>query len=552
MKEGQELGRDRPPPVRLADRHLTIFRRVGRIARVTAGTVIYSAGDRTSDFIIVLAGSVDVIHARGSRKERVMNTYRANEFAGEVGLLSGRRISLTAVARTDTTLLRVPLAKLREVVGNDPELSQMILDAFTARRSYLMRHEAGLTIIGSRLDPATRELAEFLSLNRIPMAWIEWERDDEATAALAATGAEPSDLPVAIIPGLAPLAKATPETLRTALGLSGAANDGPSGCDLAVVGAGPAGLAAAVYGASEGLNTALIEATALGGQASTSSRIENYLGFPAGISGDDLTTRASTQIRKFGVRVRYARAVGLSSDAVSHMIALDNGEVVQSRAVIIATGAQYGRLTIPRVEAFEQGGVHYAADALEAQRYLGAVVAVVGGGNAAGQAALHLARTSERVFLIVRRPDLTATMSQYLIDEISREGRIELLPQTEVVELHGDQTLDGVTVLSQDGENRRLAARALFVFIGADPRLGWLRDSLALDKSGFVLTGADLGAIDFDPLPLETSRPGVFAAGDARSGSVKRVASAVGEGSMAVRFVHQHLARQGTERRLSR
>ena len=306
-----------------------------------------------------------------------------------------------------------------------------------------------------------------------------------------------------------------------------------------------------MYGASEGLSALTVESVAVGGQAGTSTRIENYLGFPAGLSGADLTARAALQAAKFGAQISVpVQAVGLQPGAGVHLVHLSDGTQVGARAVVIATGARYRRLDLDGLAALEGTGVYYAATPEEASRHAGDAVAVVGGGNSARQAAVFLAARTRRVYLLVRRDDMAATMSGYLSDQLTRHPNIEILARTEVAALHGEGELRGLTVADRrDGTRRELDARALFVFIGADPPTGWLQDVLALDRSGFVLTGSDAPATD-EPaagrLPLETTVPGVFAAGDVRSGSIKRVASAVGEGSMAVRLVHDHLARQLT------
>ena len=318
---------------------------------------------------------------------------------------------------------------------------------------------------------------------------------------------------------------------------------------MLIVGGGPGGLAAAVYGASEGLTTILVEGTALGGQAGTSSRIENYLGFPAGLSGAELSARAVVQAKKFGAHIRLLRAaVALTAAGDRHVVTLDDGQTVTARAVVIATGAKYRRLPLDRLRDYEGVGVYYAATAIEARTCLQREVAIVGGGNSAGQAALYLARSCARVYLIVRRPELQATMSRYLVERIERDPAIELLPSSQVRRLLGDDSLDGVEVTRDDGRSARLAVRALFLFIGASPCTDWLGDQIALDDRGFVLTGADVPrrwpgqAI---PLSLETSRRGVFCVGDARSGSIKRAATAIGEGSMVVRLIFDRLQATG-------
>jgi thioredoxin reductase (NADPH) len=406
---------------------------------------------------------------------------------------------------------------------------------------------AGPRLIGSRFSQDTRRLRVFLTRNRFPHGFIDLEEDSGADALVRELGVEPSETPI-VLHGGQLLRNPSNEVVARALGLQRPSR-AASACDLLVVGAGPAGLAAAVYGASEGLDTAMIDKVAAGGQASTSTRIENYLGFPGGISGMELAERATLQAGKFGARLRVpARAAGFCRHEDHYRVRLAAGESIEARTVVIASGARYRRLDIPRIDELTGLGVYYAATPMEAQMCSGSHVAIVGGGNSAGQAAVFLARNVRQVTLIIRRPDLAQTMSRYLIDQIGRVANIELLPQTEVVELIGERSVEALTVRNREtGEVSRLDATALFVFIGADPNTEWLDSEVKLDDRGFVLTGRDLdGQVDGNapPLFLETSAPGVFAVGDVRSGSIKRVASAVGEGSMAVRLVHQHLAEQ--------
>jgi thioredoxin reductase (NADPH) len=482
-------------------------------------------------------------------ENRIISVHGRHRFLGELNLLSGQRVYLTAVVRDPGAVIQVPAARLRELVARDRELSDLIMAAFFARRSILIGLGTGLKVIGSRFSADSRRLREFLARNRVPHQWVELETDAEAEALLQGLGVKPDETPVAVAGPAQVLRNPSNAELAGTIGL-GASGPQPALCDLIVVGAGPAGLAAAVYGASEGLDTLAVDAVALGGQASTSSRIENYLGFPAGISGSELAERAAFQARKFGARmVVPGRAVGLEPQNGHHVVRLEGGDQVAGRTVIIATGAQYRKLGVPELERYEGLGVYYAATQAEAQLCIGDPVLIVGGGNSAGQAAVFLGEKAASCRLLIRGDDLSKSMSRYLVDQLEREGRVDVLAATEIVALHGEDSLEAVTVRDRaTGERRELPCKALFVFIGAEPHTDWLRGSVAMDDKCFVLTGRDVrdeALAEFDgerPMFLETSRPGVFAVGDVHSGSIKRVASAVGEGSMAVRLVHQRLA----------
>jgi thioredoxin reductase (NADPH) len=377
---------------------------------------------------------------------------------------------------------------------------------------------------------------------------VDLEEDEEAERSLRALGVEPADTPV-VAGGQGVLRDPSNAEVAEMLGL-GARGAPPPLCDLVVVGGGPAGLSAALYGASEGLDTQAIDAVAFGGQASTSARIENYLGFPTGISGGELTARASLQAKRFGARLTVpAEATALSRENGHFSIELNTGEVVNGRTLIVATGARYRRLPVPRLEEFDGVGVYYAATQSEAQTCVGDPVLVVGGGNSAGQAAMFMSQHAATCRLMIRGEDLGKSMSRYLVDEIGNNDRVEVVTHHEVVELKGDQELEGVVVRdTRSGQHSELPVKALFVFIGASPHTEWLRGHVALDEHGFVLTGTDVsddqlsGFNGHRPYFLETSQAGIFAVGDVHSGSIKRVASAVGEGSMAVRLVHQRLA----------
>jgi thioredoxin reductase (NADPH) len=442
--------------------------------------------------------------------------------------------------------------QVRVIIAEEPDLSELILRAFLLRHSILMRLGSGLILIGSRFDANTRRLLEVLARNRLSSRWLDLESSDEAETLLRQLHVAADALPIVLAPGGLLLRNPSSHDLLTALGLTPAPTADPTGvCDLLVVGAGPGGLAAAVYGASEGMDTTLAEDTALGGQAGTSSRIENYLGFPAGLSGEELATRAALQAQKFGVRIKLAAAaVSLASDHDLHTVAFEDGEAVTARSVIIATGARYNRLPLDRLSDFEGVGVYYAATQMEAQACGLGPAAIVGGGNSAGQAALFLSRTCNDVYLIIRGDSLGKSMSRYLTVQIERSPRIHVLPRTQVTALLGSGRLTAIELRDDASQQTSvLAAGHLFVFIGATPGTQWLAGQIATDDHGFLLTGTNIPAGRLNgstPLFLETSRPGIFAVGDVRSGSVKRVATAVGEGAMAVRLVYERLQATGT------
>jgi thioredoxin reductase (NADPH) len=522
-----------------------VLRRQGSEREVEAGDVLFQEGDDTYDFYAVVEGLVAIVEGYGRPDEREIVTHGPGRFIGELNLLTGEPVYLTAVAREAGRVIAVPRESLLRIIAEDPTLSELIMRAFLLRRSLLRNRGVGPRVVGSRHSRQTRQLIEFLARNRLPYVWIDVEEDEGAEALLQQAGVTPAETPVVIV-GTTVLRNPTVGDLAAAVGHV-AAPDGADHYDLLVVGTGPAGLAASVYGASEGLSTLALETLAVGGQAGTSTRIENYLGFPAGLSGDELAARAFAQAQKFGARLTSpCEAVELRTEGPLHVVRLADGDEVAAHSVIIATGAHYRRLAVPRLEELEGIGVYYAATQAEAQMCAGSVVAIVGGGNSAGQAAVFLAEHVVQVELLVRRGGLAETMSRYLVDQIERTSNIVLRPRAEVRELLGEGRLEGI-VVEHDGQRETLPARALFVFIGADPYTAWLEGAVELDEHGFIRTGRDVERDDAEPYyMLETSRPGVFAAGDARSGSIKRVASAVGEGSMAVRLVHDHLARVGS------
>jgi thioredoxin reductase (NADPH) len=530
---------------RLSELQIAELAEYGERVGVTPGDLLFREGDEHYDFQVVLDGKVAVIDAYGSPDERLIAVHGPGRFLGELGLLSGQAAFFSAVALEDGEVLRVPLEGLRDLAVRDAALGDLVLRAYLQRRWLLIGLAAGLRIVGSRFDADTRRLREFAARNRVPHRWIDLEEDADAEKLLRALGVAPEETPVVIWRGTGVLRNPSNADLARLIGLKH--DSAPRAtADLIVVGAGPSGLAAAVYGSSEGLRTTCVDGVATGGQAATSSRIENYLGFPAGISGAELADRGIIQAEKFGARVEVpCEAIRLERDGGEHVVHLDDGASVHAHTVVIATGARYRKLPLARLEELEGAGVYYAATPMEVQLCAGDPVVVVGGGNSAGQATVFLSQYTEVVRLMIRGDDLGRDMSRYLVDRIEQIPNVEVWRNTEVRELLGEKGLEGVVVEdNRTGARREVEARALFVFIGAEPHTGWLGDEIALDPKGFVLTGRDAApaAEAGAPLPLETSRPGIFAVGDVRSGSIKRVASAVGEGSMAVRLVHEHLA----------
>ncbi len=521
------------------------LRAVGRVRAIEPGEVLFREGDAGYDFFVVESGAIAIVEGYG-RENRVIAVHGRHRFLGELNLVTGSPAYLTAVVRDAGEVIEVPAKRLGALLSQDEELSNLILRAFMSRRSILIDIGAGVKVIGSRYSEDTRRVRTFLARNRMPYHYMDLEEDAEADALLRGLGVGPCETPV-VIGGEDVLRNPSNAAIASMLGF-GSRGAPPPMCDLVIVGAGPAGLAAAVYGASEGLDTQVIDKVAFGGQASTSARIENYLGFPTGISGSELAERAILQAGRFGARmVVPAMAVGLHAENGHYTIELGDGSEVNGRAVIVATGAQYRKLPLPDLGRYEGLGVYYAATQAEAQLCAGDPVLVVGGGNSAGQAAMFLSQQSASCRLLIRGGDLGKSMSRYLIDELERRQQVELMTYTEVVELKGEQVLEAVVVAdNRTGRRRELEVRALFVFIGADPHTEWLRGHVAMDENCFLLTGRDVRGEDLlayssEPFFLETSRPGIFAVGDVHSGSIKRVASAVGEGSMAVRLVHQRL-----------
>lgn len=513
----------------LADEHFETLLTYGQERTAPEGEVLFRVGDPRYPFIAILDGEVAILDPAGAEITR----HGTRGFVGELNLLTGQTVYLTAVATKPLRYVAVERERLRQMLAEEGLLADLLLSAFIARREALQTAEGvGVEIVGPASSQQTRALVDFVRRARLPFSLHDPAESPDA----AADDGSSAQLPLVRLPGGAELHGPTPGQLSRALGI-GLELKQREEVDLLVVGAGPAGLGAAVYGASEGLSTLVIESSALGGQAGTSRRIENYLGFPAGISGAELTTRAITQARKFSARTATPyRAESLEPGLERHIVRLEEDCCVAARAVVLATGAQYRRLPAAGLDEYEGTSVFYAAGPPEAKLCSSTSVGVVGGGNSAAQAAIWLARRGDvQVTLLHRRAHLRETMSDYLIKDLDEQEGVTVRDSSEIAELHGAAgQLEAVTL--RDGE--RLPLRFLFLFLGAEPCTDWLGDVVARDEHGFVLTGEDAGADGF----LETSVPGVFAAGDVRSGSIKRVATAVGEGAMAVRFVHERMA----------
>ncbi|GGI46374.1 thioredoxin reductase (NADPH) [Agromyces flavus] len=532
----------------LTDAQWDRLRGYGTPQQTDAGQVLFRAGDRSYDLILVETGEVEVVReALWWTEEEQLAVLGPRTFVGELGLLNGQRAFLTARAMGPGRILRIDHDSLQRMMAEDDELCDLMLRTLWARREMLRQGPAAWTlkIVGSSSSAESTALRRYAERLELVHTFVDVD-DPNLDHNVWGHGYTREDIPIAIVQGEI-VRNATPGQLAELLGLAYASEDDIE-FDLAVVGAGPAGLAAAIYGASEGLRTVLLDAVAPGGQSATTSRIENYLGFPFGVSGDALTSQASLQAFKFGVRIAApCPVVRLDAETGVHRLLLADGKIVRARAVVVTTGVAYRGLPLDRWDEFEGHGIHHAASELELRQVAGEDVVVVGGANSAGQAALGLAGKGCHVRLVIRSGDMSERMSSYLVDRIRDDSRIEVRTATEVAGLHGGDRLERVTLRGPAGEEV-VDGTALFCFIGAVPATDWLVD-LERDPTGFVHTGADVLALGDDwreldrmPLPFETSVPRVFAAGDVRRGSMKRVAAAVGEGSSAVASVHRALA----------
>ena len=524
----------------------------GKVRKVTLGESLLKPNKQVSKFFVVIDAKLEILRVADDAEE-VFAVCGPGMFTGELNVLSGRRGLVHIRAAEAGELIEIEREALLAMVQTDSELSDIFLRAFILRRLELIARGIGdLVLIGSSHSLDTFRIKEFLTRNYQPYSYVDLERDADVQELLDRFNVAIKDLPVLICRGSVVLRNPTNEDIVSCLGFNETI-DRAHVRDMVVVGAGPAGLAAAVYGASEGLDVLVVECNAPGGQAGASSKIENYLGFPTGISGQALAGNAYAQAQKFGAEMLIAKnAQGLSCERRPYALKIDGDEKVPGRTVVIATGAQYRKLPLENLSQFDGAGVYYGATHLESQLCGDEDVVVVGGGNSAGQAAVFLAQTAGHVYMVVRANSLAETMSRYLIRRIEETPKIELLTCTEIISLAGNDRLETVEWRNNNtGETTKRAVSGLFSMIGAVPNSEWLQGCVACDGAGFIKTGTDLSKEDLErakwplkraPYLLETSLPGVFAVGDIRAGNVKRVASAVGEGSIAVSFVHQILA----------
>lgn len=510
---------------------------------IAEGTLLYARGERAVCFFVIVKGSVDIFDMDASGQPQIFATHTHGQFTGELDLLNQREVLVYARAGRDCRVIRVERDGFRRMVGAEPDISEIIMRAFILRRVGLIQHgTGGVLVVGPSHDGQTLAIQRFLTRNGYPHRVIDTGDLGDEGDVLKGFGITRDQLPVVVLADQRIMSRPTTAALADELGLTETL-DPAHVYDLLVVGAGPSGLAAAVYAASEGLDTIIVEGLAPGGQAGTSSRIENYLGFPTGISGQALAGRAHIQAQKFGARLAISRfARSLECDAHPFGMTLDDGEKIRARSVVVATGARYRKVSAEGYERFEGSGVHYAATAMEGNLCRGQEVIVVGGGNSAGQAAVFLSRTASMVHLLVRSDGLAATMSNYLIERIMHSSRITLHTHSEIVLMQGTDHLERVTCRHRDtGADVVHPVSNVFVMIGADPNTEWLADCVKIDEKGFIATGRDSEGQPAGT-PYVTTKPGIFAVGDVRSGSVKRVASGVGEGSAVIQAVHAFLA----------
>jgi thioredoxin reductase (NADPH) len=536
---------------RLTAEQIDRIRPVSKVRTVKVGEILFEPGDSDVPFFVLLSGSMEIVQP-GMRGERLIVTHETDSFTGEITMISGRRCLVRGRVTSAGDFLEMNNDEFRTLVARDAELSEIFMRAFILRRVELINRGIGnVILLGSQHSAQTLRLREFLTRNGHPHTYVDLDTDTTYQDLLDHFQVTLEEVPVVICNNRTVLRSPSIQELAKCLGLN-AHITATEVKDLVIVGAGPSGLAAAVYAASEGLNVLVIEADSPGGQAGSSSKIENYLGFPMGISGQELAGRAAAQAQKFGAKVLIASSVTkLNCERRPYELNLDGGPTIRARTVVIASGAQYNKPKIENLKKFEGQGIYYGATYIEAQLCGKEDLIVVGGGNSAGQAAVYLSQTAGKVHMLVRSNQLSDTMSRYLIQRIEENPAIELHYRTEIVGLEGDAQLERVTWRDKDsGETSTQDIRHVFIMAGASPRTDWLQGCVALDSKGFILTGRDLDSLTEQyhwPLPrapqmLETSLPGVFAVGDVRAGNVKRVAAAVGEGSISIYLVHRALA----------
>jgi thioredoxin reductase (NADPH) len=522
----------------------------GNMRAMQHGQVLIEQGDRNVPFFVVVSGEVEIVRPSGS-VETLVTVHGAGQFTGEVNMLSGRPAVVRVRATKQGELIELDRQHMLSLLQTDAELGEILMRAFILRRVELVAAGVGdVVLIGSMHSAGTLRIKEFLMRNGHPYSYVDLERNPEVQGLLDGFHTAASEIPVVICRGENVLRNPTNQQVADCLGFNENV-DQTQVRDVVIIGAGPSGLATAVYGASEGLDVVMLETSSPGGQAGSSSRIENYLGFPTGISGQELAARAYNQAQKFGAQVLIAKGTRLGCDRKPYVVEVENGARILTRTIVIATGAQYRRLPLKYLSRFEGAGVYYGATFVEAQSCIGEEVIVIGGGNSAGQAAAFLAETAKRVHMLIRSAGLAESMSRYLIRRIEETPTIVLRPHTEIVALEGGDHLESVRWQNnQTGQIEEHKIRHVFVMTGADPNTSWLDGCVVLDSKGFIKTGPDLLPEDLSaarwplarpPYLLETSLPGVFAVGDVRGGSIKRVASAVGEGSISISFVHQVL-----------
>jgi thioredoxin reductase (NADPH) len=536
----------------LTSKDLAALSARGHPRQVRAGEVLFAEGERNRSFFVVLEGSIEIVgHSKGVAQ--VVAVHHPGQFSGDIDMLSGRAILVTGRAAEDGRVIELSNPELRRAVDELPDLGKILVTAFLTRRTLLLDADFdGVTILGSRFSPDAHRLRDFATRNGVPFRWIDLDTDEQADALLRQFNIPASATPIVLGSDGEWVSNPSIVDFARCMGLE-ATLEPDHVYDLVVVGAGPAGLAASVYGASEGLDVLTLDALAAGGQAGTSSRIENYLGFPAGISGAELTRNALVQAQKFGAQITVPTEVrSLGVDGGERIVTLTDGTRLRTRCVLVASGVEYRKLDVPRFGEFEGAGIYYAATEMEARLCQGEEVVVVGAGNSAGQAIMFLSKFASRVHVVMRGKDLGDSMSRYLVDRVEHMENVTIHRGAVVSGLEGNGHLGAVRVRGANGE-QTFSTSSLYLFIGADPNTNWLHGCVELDRKGFVLTGNGLPPTTVEaerwrsagraPFLLETDLPGVFAAGDVRAGSAKRVASAVGEGAMAVSFVHAHIAR---------